>query len=334
MTIAVPSRLDDLTEEWLASALQRPVTLLRIERIGQNTGFLGVMARLHLSDGSLVAKLPTPDPGGRAVGKMLNVWARESAFYAELAARLGDNVPRCHYNGADPGAERWCLLLEDLGDSTADQISGADADQAHRAIAALAGIHRNFGPERPVGWLPGFDRPGFGGLQAAIEQSIGPFAARYGDRVPARTLGWLAAFVEDLPGWAERQAEGPLTLVHADYRLDNLVLTDASAAVIDWQTALWGPGPMDLASFLATSLTVEDRRRYEGDLIAAYAAGTGLTTAAVQAGYRSCLRWWMAIFANNLSRIDPAAGRATELFDLTVIRTFTAADDLDAGDAP
>ena len=333
MTSAVPARLEDLTVEWLAATLRRPVTLKGVERIGGATGFLGVMARLHLDDGAIVAKLPTPDPGGRAVGQMLSVWARESAFYAELAPLLGQIVPLCHYNGADPEADRWCLLLEDLGESTADQIQGATADEAHRAVSTLADVHHRFASRRPVEWLPGFDRPGIGGLQGPMRQAIGPFTARYGDRVPARTLGWLAAFVDDLPGWAAQQGAGPLTLVHADYRLDNLMLTASRTAVIDWQTALWGPGPMDLASFLATSLTVEDRRRHEADLIAAYADGTGLTTGAVEAGYRSCLCWWMAIFANNLSRIDPDAGRATELFDLTVTRTFAAADDLDAGRA-
>ncbi len=333
MTIAVPTRIEDLTEAWLTTALKRRVTLLGVDRIGQSTGFLGVMARLRLADGTVVAKLPTADPGGRAVGQMLNVWARESAFYAELAPNLGEAVPACHYNGADREADRWCLLLEDLGDSTADQIRGATDAEAHRAVAALAAVHDRFAGQRPVDWLPGFDRPGFGGLQAAMEQAIEPFAARYGDRVPARTLGWLADFVNDLPGWAERQGHGPLTLVHADYRLDNLVLTDTHTAVIDWQTALWGPGPMDLASFLATSLTVETRRRHEADLIAVYADRTGLPLAAVEESYRSCLCWWMAIFANNLSRIDPDAGRATELFDHTIIRTFTAADDLDAGTA-
>jgi hypothetical protein len=40
----------------------------------------------------------------------------------------------------------------------------------------------------------------------------------------------------------------------------------------------------------------------------------------------------MAIFANNLSRLDPTDPRSVELFDQMITRTFTAADDWDAGD--
>ena len=103
--------------------------------------------------------------------------------------------------------------------------------------------------------------------------------------------------------------------------------------IVDWQTALWGPGPMDLASFLATSLTVEDRRRDEGDLLDHYTAALGgrATRDEVESQYRSCLLWWMAIFANNLSRIDPADERGRALFGHMIDRTYRAADDWDAG---
>ena len=40
----------------------------------------------------------------------------------------------------------------------------------------------------------------------------------------------------------------------------------------------------------------------------------------------------MAIFANNLSRIDPADERGRALFGHMIDRTFRAADDWDAGD--
>jgi aminoglycoside phosphotransferase (APT) family kinase protein len=153
--------------------------------------------------------------------------------------------------------------------------------------------------------------------------------------VPARTLAWLAGFVEGLPAWAAAYARQPLTLLHLDYRLDNLVFPPGGEVVVlDWQTAIWGPGALDLASFCATSLTTPDRRRLEGELLARYTdgIGRGLGAEALWAAYRSALLWWMAIFANNLSRIEPGQGRAEALFGHMVERTFAAADDLDAGD--
>ena len=63
------------------------------EPLAEGSAFLGSLARLNITwankDTALpnrfVAKLPTRDPGGRTVGKMLNVWVREAQFYARLA---------------------------------------------------------------------------------------------------------------------------------------------------------------------------------------------------------------------------------------------------------
>jgi aminoglycoside phosphotransferase (APT) family kinase protein len=376
--LALPAALEDLTPQWIGAALteggQFPTVTtvdvrdVVVSRIGQDTGFLGQIARLTIDyavpppepatpprprparsgaannaagrpDGlprTVVAKLPTNDPGGRVVGSMLDVWQREHRFFAELAERCAPYVPRCWYNGADPAAGRWALLLEDRGAGPPpDQVRGADDDQAHEAVEALGRLQARFaGGPAPVDWLPSFARPGFGPLQSAMAAAVPAFVERHGHRVPPRTLAWLTGFVDRLPAWAAEQGAGPLTLVHADYRLDNLLFgPDGSVTVLDWQTALWGPGPMDLASLLATSLTVPDRRRLERQLIGDYVAASVGTTdrPLVERCYRSCLLWWMAIFANNLSRLDPADDRSRALFEAMIDRTYQAADDWDAG---
>lgn len=345
----VPATIAELTPAWLTAALAEGggpgsrVATVDTEPIGLDTGFLGHLARLHLAydggDGpaTLVAKLPTTDPGGRAVGLMLGVWARESRFYTDLASRCAARVPACYYNGADPAAGRWALLLEDIADGQhADQVAGASDDEARACVDALAALHRSWwGQPRPTDWLPGFDRPAFEGLQAAMAEAVPRFVTRFGDLVPSRTLDWLGRFVAVLPEWADSQGGGPLTLAHLDYRLDNLLLDDErGVAILDWQTAVWGPGVLDLASFCATSLTPGARRRLEGELITRYADGVAhdVDGVALARDYRSALLWWMAIFANNLSRIEPGAGRAEALFTHMVERAFTAADDHDAGD--
>jgi aminoglycoside phosphotransferase (APT) family kinase protein len=346
--VEVPAGLADLTADWLTAALAAGGRLpgppvveeVRHERIGESTGFLGRLARLHVRYGAgsgpatLVAKLPTDDAGGRLVGRLLDVWNRESRFFAEVAPACGPQVPTCYYNGADAAAERWALLLEDRSPGQpADQLAGASPAQAEAAVDALADLQRRFrGRPPPFRWMPGFHRATFAALQGAMEAALPTFTSRYGERVPSRTLGWLTAFVDDLPTWAAEQGRAPLTLVHADYRLDNLTFAaDGRVTILDWQTTLWGPGPMDLASFVATSLTVDDRRRQEQALLARYARGVGADVGEVEATYRSCLLWWMAIFANNLSRIDPADERGVRLFEHMIDRTFTAADDWDAG---
>lgn len=345
---AVPD-IDELDAERLTGLLRagppaRPG--LRVRRvdstpIGATTGFLGQLRRLVLhfdgpAEGAparLVAKAPTHDPGGREVGRMLDVWAREHRFYAELAPTFGPLVPLCHANLADPAGDRWLLLLEDAGDSAApSQAQGADVEQAGLALDAIAAVHRRCEGNRPTSWLPGFDRGPFSALQGAVVAAVEPFLSRFGDRLPAGGADLLRAFAPRLAAWAEGRTHGPLTLVHADYRLDNLVLgAEGRVVIVDWQTALLGRGEMDVASFLVTSLTVSARRTHEAALLARYAEARGHDVDQVREEYRQHLLWWAALYANNLSRIAPADAAGMVMFDQTVVRTFAAALDHDVG---
>lgn len=72
----------------------------------------------------------------------------------------------------------------------------------------------------------------------------------------------------------DRLAARPVTLVHGDLRINNVMITDvdkgAVRAVLDWQTAVRGRGPMDIASLFTSSLQPDDRRVAEAELIPAY----------------------------------------------------------------
>lgn len=69
-------------------------------------------------------------------------------------------------------------------------------------------------------------------------------------------------------------AARPQTLIHADLHLDNLIFApdDGSrrVAVLDWQTVSVGPPAWDVARFLFDSLSVEDRRSAEAELLDRY----------------------------------------------------------------
>lgn len=344
-----PPSLDELDAPTLTELLRTggdpsdpapTVRQVRAHPLGATTGFLGELRRLELSydesgpagPPTLVAKAPTTDPDGRQVGLMLNVWAREHRFFAELAPSCATRVPRCYANLADERTGRWLLLLGDAGDTTApSQAEGAGRTHAEAALAEIATLHRGFAGGRPAAWLPGFDRGPLDHLQMAVTEAVEPFIERFGASLPSGGAELLRRFAPRLSGWAERQAQGPLTVVHADHRLDNLVFdAEGRVTVLDWQTALMGNGTMDVASFLATSLTVEDRRAWEEDLFALYGEAVGRSTDEVRTGVRHHLLWWMALFANNLSRIHPTDPRGRTMFEHTVQRTFQAAADHDA----
>ena len=113
MTISIPERLDDLTTEWLTSALRATgelapsgsVTSVEREILGEGEGFLGDLARLTLAyeggegPATVVAKMPKL--ANRAMGELLGAYERESCFYDELAADLPLSTPRMYYGSFD-----------------------------------------------------------------------------------------------------------------------------------------------------------------------------------------------------------------------------------------
>ena len=118
-------------------------------------------------------------------------------------------------------------------------------------------------------------------------------------------------------------------MVHADYRIDNIVFDGPKATIIDWQTALRGPAAMDLSCFVATSLTVVDRRAYEQPLIDRYTARVATTGVAIdpdwfRSSYDENLLWWMGQFGNNLASLDPGDDRVQAALDTMVERVYTA----------
>ncbi|MEL7154972.1 MAG: phosphotransferase, partial [Actinomycetota bacterium] len=255
----IPVDLERLTVDWWAATLsaagvEATPSAVDVEPLGPGAGFLGDVSRLRLRYGtgtatgpaSLIAKQPPSDPSARAVGAMLRVWEREHAFYTEIApASLGAQVPMCVRSladaGADSGEGRWLLLLEDCPSVPLDAGVGATREQAEAAVDALAAFHAHWWQsEQRYRWMPGFDGPGVGGLQGAWIGAIPVFLERYGHLLPAETDRWLSAFASRLPDWSERAGAEPLTIVHADYRLDNLRFHDGRMTIIDWQTALRG----------------------------------------------------------------------------------------------
>ena len=98
-----------------------------------------------------------------------------------------------------------------------------------------------------------------------IEGALPDGALAVGDRVQGTFEDLLRAGT----------AEAPTTVCHGDFRGDNLMFDDRAhpshpddeVAVLDWQIAYRGPAVTDVAYFLCQSLTVEERRTHERELV-------------------------------------------------------------------
>jgi aminoglycoside phosphotransferase (APT) family kinase protein len=97
------------------------------------------------------------------------------------------------------------------------------------------------------------------------------FIARLGSRMEGADTSTLRQVAEVLGDWQRRRAT-PFSLMHGDYRLDNLMFPPIGEDVVavDWQTLTVALPARDLSYFIGTSLPVEERRAVEHRLVRSY----------------------------------------------------------------
>ena len=350
---SVPRSLADLTPAWLSEALETEVAAADVATIAEGEGFMGRLGRVTLTYGSggsgpaaLVAKLPTDEPGAVMLGQMLRVWEREARFYLDLAPRLPVRTPRCYY--ADGAAESgiFAMLLEDLSPyECGDQLAGATPEQATAAVEWLARFHAaesGGGHATGLGWLPATATdPMYQGLGPMLEAVFPVFLEKFGHLLPPRTAGWVERMV---PRWGESMADQwlPPTLVHADFRVDNLFF-DRTGGIeviaLDWQSIALGEGLYDLAYFVGGSLPTAQRRETERSLVESYGRTMRDLGVDVPVGdelfdaYRRAVLMAMTVGALLMGQLDLTVNqRAVDLANTATERIYTAGADLDVGE--
>ncbi|HUP17652.1 MAG TPA: phosphotransferase [Acidimicrobiia bacterium] len=85
----------------------------------------------------------------------------------------------------------------------------------------------------------------------------------------------MRELIEDLPTRLavvhEELWTGPMTLIHRDWHLDNILFAPSGEPfVIDWQGAAVGPPATDLARFMVECLTADQHRSYGSEALLAY----------------------------------------------------------------
>jgi aminoglycoside/choline kinase family phosphotransferase len=175
-------------------------------------------------------------------------------------------VPDCSLAEIDLDSGLFVLMLADLAPARAgDQLVGATDDEIAAAVSTAAQLHAAWWDNPAMAgytWLPS---------QAAL---VAATLDKAPELYPAFAEAWSGELSDDELALGEKVTfrlgplvdaldHPPFTLVHGDYRLDNLFFTaNGGVAVIDWQLSFRGhSGAFDLALLFASSLTSEDRGR-------------------------------------------------------------------------
>ena len=347
MKPAIIETVEQIDAEWLTIVLERAgvgatVRTVTSERVG--TGQMGSCFRLHVTyaDGEgpdrLIVKLPAAEADTRAAGTL--GYRCETSFYRDFTDRISTRLPRCFFTAADAVTNGFTLVLEDLAPAEpGDQIAGCTVDEALAAAINVAGLHAatwNDPSVRELDWLipdltamPDFTADFLG-------KATGQFLQRY--EVEPGTATVLRRFADRFVAWATGRAE-PYSLLHSDYRLDNLLFAPAGAAdpvaAVDWQVVTVGLPLRDVAFLLATGLSPQDRRRGERAIVGAYhrrlveLGVTGYHAERCWADYRYAL--FQAPFITVLgASVAQSTERGDRMFTVMADRSAAAITDLDA----
>ena len=282
--------LDDIDAAWLTRALTRSGVLsdgarvAGVERCNCGTGQLADSYRFTLSyeprstgPSTVVGKFPSEDVASRAFGKQSGYYRTEIRFYQRLAPTLrAMELPTPLYAELADNETDFVLLMEDLAPArTVDQLVGCTTDEAAVVVEQAAALHASSwcSPQLArLDWLKGAVAS-FLRITDGLPETTASFPETFGDLVPECDLREAARLNTQLDAW-KRVLATPQCLWHSDLRADNLLFDARNGAtpvvVLDWQGVGYGYGPIDVAYFLGTSVTTENRRKCERDLINLY----------------------------------------------------------------
>lgn len=226
---------------------------------------------------TLVGKFPAEDALSRQTGVALGNYAREIFFYRELKPRLPVATPRCHYAEIVGSSAEFALILEDMAPARqGDQLTGCSPAVARAALLELVNLHAPSWQDARLRGQPLLAEPSAAGSAAMRElyaAMLPGFLARFGAGLAADEREIIAAVAKSAGPPFAYPAE-PWSLVHIDYRLDNLLIDERASlprvSVVDWQSLVLGSPLSDVAYFLGASLLPELRRPLERELLRAY----------------------------------------------------------------
>ncbi len=293
--IPLISDAGEITAAWMRQALAAggvsaasEIAAVEVEKLSDVTNALGNLYRCRLiaqngeaaGPASVIVKLPGADALALRFARWMSLHRREHLFYRDVAAHGCVRAPALYYGDFDERSHRFVLVLEDLGGMEAiPQSVGIDAARARRAVREIAALHGRF-------WEAAGD-PALSAcgdflntresriMQTVYLLTLPAALERFADLFTAKARRLAEEFGFRIPAHFAAVSAGPKTVVHGDYRADNMLFGGAGReelAVIDWQGFGLGCGMYDVAFFLGTSVTSDVRRRIERDTLDEYHA--------------------------------------------------------------
>jgi len=342
----IPTSIEGIDAAWLASALGQPITAVSHEQIGEGIGVSSSVYRAALTGGdldSVVVKLPALAPEAVFTSTVLRMYIREVYFFERLASRSPIRVPNGYFGAVDEESSAFVQVMEDMGSMRiVDQNDGMAINDAERAIDDLARWHAE--------WWGDTDGPVERGdavcLSDAVYPAVLPLVFAEGWEKVNREMKIDPVIAAVGPAWSDWMpgalaglASQPSTLLHGDYRADNILFdNDDNVVLLDFQLIGRGSAAYDLAYFITQSIApdlaaVHERRLFDRWVDGLISAGVSESeTAELWDRYREAALFCLVYPVVASRGMDFSDERQYALIDNMNTRFVRAVDQLDLAD--
>jgi len=260
-----------LANELLAAEFGEEIVGCEVAPLGEGVGLMSAIARASLTlasgkSASVVVKViaQTENVG---ISKQLNFYANEVNFYRHLADLCPIRSPRCLFVDIDAETQDFLLVLEDLGSAAAgDQLKGCDSALMTQGFEKAAQLHGRFwGKTEQFPWLRYQNNPELNQFRQDVifKPGVTPTIEQFGHHFTGNLADVVTRIGDQFVPLFERAMTGTQTVIHGDYRIDNMLLPETEQGIeivaVDWQNTTGGRGPHDIAYFSSQSCGPEMR---------------------------------------------------------------------------
>lgn len=265
--------VSDLTPAWFTAVLRDSGTLaatsnvteVQLDRIGDDESMMSALYLASLTCDTageapdrVVVKLASTSEEMRMTAALFRFYDREVLFYDRFAHTVDARIPGHHLARMHPEEPQFVIVMEDIGGGRqVDQITGLDLPDTMAAMDAIAD----------------FQAPNWGADLSAHADTMIPFDSeplhmlipdnfangwqrtkpKLTDEIAPEVVEMCDRFGEICPQILEAM-NGPDTVIHGDYRAENLSFDSEGILLFDFQLACIAHGAVDVGYCLSQSV--------------------------------------------------------------------------------
>jgi hypothetical protein len=290
-----PTSADDITPAYLTTLMAEVVPgvtvaeVTTIEAKAYGEQFVSTAGRVVV-DVNYGADSPADLPTrlvvkiARGVDKIMGpFYENEVNFYKRIRPELRIEAPRTFGAGFDASSGDFAIVMEDLtlrGAAFPNVLSPVSLDSVRSILSQQAKLHAHYWesprlrPDGDLAWA-GSHVEGkvaellMHGAEPLIQHEIDTVSFKREMVQRLRTTG--PELRNGTLALHQHQQSLPQTLVEGDMHIGNTyLLPDGSGGLLDWQLTCRGHHMHDVSYLITTSLSVEDRRTNEQELVRFY----------------------------------------------------------------